>query len=75
VIKQVRRLESTTGAHKNIRRILIFDDHPDSLRLILGSPANRQADRAARGRASSRHLILPGIAIIVALLGMFWPLF
>src|SRR5438132_11579361 len=35
VIKKTSRLRSTNGADKKIRRILIFDDHPESLRLVL----------------------------------------
>ena len=75
VIKKTSRLPATTGPVKTIRRILIFDDHPDSLRLILGRPANRRAYRPTGDRASSRNLILPGMAILIALIAMFWPLF
>lgn len=75
VIKKTSRLPATTGPVKTIRRILIFDDHPDSLRLILGRPANRRAYRPTWDRASSRNLILPGMAILIALIAMFWPLF
>ncbi len=75
VFGQVRRLESTTGTHKNIRRILIFDDHPDSLRLVLEGGANPHGDLSLPHRVSSWELILVSILTIGALLGMFWPLF
>jgi len=74
-VKKTSRLPATNGPVKTIRRILIFDDHPDSLRLILGRPANRHAYRPGADRTSSRNLILPGMAILAALLAMFWPLF
>jgi hypothetical protein len=73
---------------KTIQRVLIFDNHPDSLRLVSGQNLNPDVDLAAgrvRGAAAIRlrtprhashsHLIL-GLALIVTLvLTMFWPLF
>jgi hypothetical protein len=84
VIKQVRRpfgcrsgqaLESTTGTHKKIRRILIFDDHPDSLRLVFEGDANPDGDLSVPEPVSSWELILVSILTMGALIGMFWPLF
>jgi hypothetical protein len=75
VIKQTTRLSPASAADKQIQRILIFDDHPDSLSLVLARRLNRSIYRPARDGARARHFILPGIAIIVALLAMFWPLF
>jgi hypothetical protein len=75
VIKQLRRLESTTGTHKKIRRILIFDSHPDSLRLVFGRRANPHIHLSAPERVISWELILVSILTMVALIGMFWPLF
>lgn len=74
VIKKVQRLQATTAAGKKIQRILIFDDHPDSLRLILGGSASRDTRRTSGGWATLRVFILPGIAALTALLAMFWPL-
>ena len=58
-----------------MRRILIFDDHPDSLRLVFGGGANPHIDLSAPQRVSSWELVLVSILIMVALIGMFWPLF
>jgi hypothetical protein len=75
VIKQVRRLESTTATHKKIRRILIFDNHPDSLDLVFGRQASPHLDLSRPPRVSPWELILLSILTVVALIGMFWPLF
>jgi hypothetical protein len=75
VIKQVQRLPATTAARKKIQRILIFDDHPDSLRLVLEGGANPHRDLSLPQRVSSWELILVSILTMGALLGMFWPLF
>jgi hypothetical protein len=74
VISETRYLPGAKDHEKKIRRILILDDHPDSLRLVLRSSMTRRIYLAALGGPSSRHLILPGIALLVALLAMFWPL-
>ena len=74
-MKKTSLLPGTNGKVKSIRHILVFDDHPESLRLILGTPANRSAYRPTGDRVRLKNLILPGMAIIVALLAMFWPLF
>jgi hypothetical protein len=75
VIKQVRRLKSTTGTHKKIRRILIFDNHPDSLDLVFGRQASPHLDLSRPPCVSPWELILVSILTMVALIGMFWPLF
>ena len=75
VIKQARRLASTNGTEKKLRRILIFDDHPDSLRLVFEHGASRHDDLSVPPRATSWDLILVSILATVAFLGMFWPLF
>jgi hypothetical protein len=74
IIKQARRLASTNGTQKKLRRILIFDDHPDSLRLVFGHRANPHVDPSAPERVSSLELILVSILMIGGLVGMFWPL-
>src|SRR5438132_14200651 len=40
VIKKTSRLRSTNGVDKKIRRILIFDNHPESLRLVFEGRSN-----------------------------------
>jgi hypothetical protein len=75
VVSKTSRQAATDGLDKTIRRILIFDDHPDSLRLILGTPAHQRVHRIPQSRVNSRHFIIPGLLIVVAMLAMFWPLF
>jgi len=74
VINQARRLASINGTKKKLRRILIFDDHPDSLRLVFEGGASRHDDLSVPPRATSWDLILVSILAMVALIGMFWPL-
>ena len=73
-MKQTGRLRVTDGSVKTVRRVLIFDDHPDSLRLILGGSANRDPRRTSRGWATLRTFILPGMAALTVLIAIFWPL-
>jgi hypothetical protein len=68
-------LPATNAARKRIQHILIFDDHPDSLRLVLGRRVNPQAHLSAPPRASSWELILASMVTVGALVAMFWPLF
>jgi len=75
VIKQSRRLRSANGADKKIRHILIFDNHPDSLRLVFGGGANPHGDVSVPQPASSWDLIPISILTMGALIGIFWPLF
>ena len=75
MIKQVRRLKSTTGTRTKIRRILIFDNHPDTIRLVFGHRANPNNRLLASESVISWELILVSILIMGALIGMFWPLF
>jgi len=75
IIKKTSRLPSTNAAGKKIRRILIFDNHPDSLRLVFGEHANPYVDLAVPHRVSSWELIIVSILTIGGLFGMFWPLF
>jgi hypothetical protein len=75
VIKQGTRLGATNTAGKQVRRILIFDDHPDSLRLVFGRRANPQIELSVPSRASSWELILVSVLTMGALIGVFWPLF
>jgi hypothetical protein len=74
-MEKISRLPATGRSAKTIRRILVFDNHPDSLRLILRRPANRPADRRPEERASLWKFIAPVVAILVALTAMLLPLF
>jgi hypothetical protein len=70
-----RSQPATNAARKRIQHVLIFDDHPDSLRLVLGRRVNPQAHLSAPRPASSWELILVSMLTMGALVAMFWPLF
>src|ERR1700736_6413956 len=74
VIKKTSRLPSTNAAGKKIRRILIFDNHPDSLRVGFGRRGNADVELSAPPRASSSELIIVSLLTLAALVGMFWPI-
>ena len=59
---------SVTVRGKTIWHVLIFDDHPASLQLLLGS------DLAPRRRNGFLYLVLSIVLILATGLGMFWPL-
>ena len=59
---------------KPARHILIFDNHPDSLRLVSEQHLNPDVDLAAPRHASPSHIILGLVLILTLVLGMFWPL-
>jgi hypothetical protein len=74
VIKKTSRLASTTAAGMKIQRILIFDDHPDSLRLVFGRRLHPYVDFWRPQRVMSWELIVVSIVTLVGLIGMVWPL-
>jgi hypothetical protein len=74
IIKQLRRLPAANETDRNIQRVLMFDNHPDTIRLLFGSRANRHVDLAASERVSFWDLTLVSVLIMSALIGMFWPL-
>jgi hypothetical protein len=57
-----------TERGKTIRHIVIFDDHPASLRLLFGS------DLTLRRRNEVFYAVLAIALVLAAGLGMFWPL-
>jgi hypothetical protein len=59
---------------KTIRRILIFDSHPDSLRLIFGSRA-QHGPLSDSQRTPSWVFALLWIAMVGLMMAMFWPFF
>ena len=60
------RLVSVSG--KTIRHIVIFDNHPDSLRLLLSS------DFIPQRRNEFFYAVLTIVLVLAAVLGMLWPL-
>src|SRR6266446_2924199 len=60
---------------KTIRRVLIFDNHPHSLRLVSESGADLDTEEAA-SRWEMRTSIICGSILIATVIGaMLWPLF
>lgn len=57
-----------TEGEKTIRHIVIFDNHPESLRLLFGS------DLPSRRRNRFFYAVLAITLVLAAGLGMFWPL-
>ena len=62
------RSQLVTVSGKTIRHIVIFDNHPDSLRLLLNS------DLIPRRRNELFHAVLTIVLVLAAGLGMFWLL-
>jgi hypothetical protein len=58
---------------KAIRRILIFDNHPESLRLVSRFHV-RPDDLAATRRAHPVYLIFALLLMLALSIAMFWPL-
>ena len=58
---------SVTVRGKTIRHVLIFDDHPASVRLLLGS------DPAPRRRNEFLYVVLAIVLVLATGLGMFRP--
>ena len=64
----------TPVAGKTIRRIVIFDNHPDSLRVVLQSGLDPDSDEAASRRERRVSIICGSILIGMMLTAMLWPL-
>jgi hypothetical protein len=75
IIKQAMQLPPTDSAgSRTVQHVLIFDDHPESLRLVFGS-ATPETDLSRPPRASLWSLILLSILVMGLLTAIFWPLF
>ena len=59
---------SVTVGGQTVRHVLIFDDHPASVRLLLGS------DPAPRRRNEFLYVVLAIVLVLATGLGIFWPL-
>jgi hypothetical protein len=74
IVKETIRLRGTL---KKAQRILIFDNHPDSLRLVSGDRDSREVDLSESGQFSAWERIIVSMAALVALasaIGLLWPL-
>jgi hypothetical protein len=70
----VSRPTPTGVEGKTIRRILIFDNHPDSLRLIFETGVDSDSDHAAWRRERRTSIICGSILISMVVAAMLWPL-
>jgi hypothetical protein len=64
----------TSVKGKTIRRIVIFDNHPDSLRLILQSGLDPDTDDAVSRRERRTSIICGLILIAMLVAALFWVL-
>jgi hypothetical protein len=74
IVRKTTRLPSTNAAGKKIRRILIFDNHPESLRLVFAHRPHRNVDLSRPAQVISWELIVVSILAVAGLGGMFWQL-
>jgi hypothetical protein len=75
VFRKTTLLPATKGPGKLIRRILVFDDHPDSLRLVLGRRAGSNIQFSEPQRGISSGIALLCILVVGLMIAMFWPVF
>jgi hypothetical protein len=68
-------LPSANSTGRKIQRVLIFDNHPDSLRLVFGGRPHPFVDLSRPERISLWELVIVSILVIAGLVGIFWPLF
>jgi hypothetical protein len=74
-VRSGEALPATNTAGITTHRILIFDDHPDSLRLVFGRAAGPKVDRSTPPVKKWWEPLLGGMLITVALILIFLPLF
>jgi hypothetical protein len=76
VVKQTSHLPATNAAPgKTVRHILIFDNHPDSLRLVFGRRAASHIHLSDPQRTTSWGVALLWILAVGLMMAMFWPHF
>jgi hypothetical protein len=56
------------------RRILLFDNHPDTLRLVFEQGADQELAGPSRPSRFAFHLVVGVVLISVLVSAMFWPL-
>src|SRR5438034_11475442 len=74
IFAMVSRPIPTEVEGKTIRRILIFDNHPDSLRLVSRLGVRPDVDSARPRYTSHPHVILRLVVVMALILTMIWPL-
>jgi hypothetical protein len=72
IIKQAVQLPPTNSTEsRTVQHVLIFDDHPESLRLVFGS-ATPEIDLSRTPSVSSRHLVRLSILLMGLLTAILW---
>ena len=66
--------ESSSDGGKRALRVLIFDNHPDSLDLVFNGESNPPIDLSPPRPLKLRYLILLAFLTLGGLTAMFWPL-
>jgi hypothetical protein len=75
IIKQAVQLPPTNSTEsRTVQHVLIFDDHPESLRLVFGGAA-AQVDLSRPRSVSSWHLVLLSILLMGLLSAFLWLFF
>jgi hypothetical protein len=74
IFAAVSRPIPTDVGGKTIRHVLIFDNHPDSLRLIFETGVDLDSDAAAWRRETRTSVICGSILIAMVVAAMLWPL-
>ena len=64
----------TNLGRKTIRQILIFDNHPDSLRLVFESGVDLDSDDGASRPERRTFIICGSVLIAMILAALLWPL-
>jgi hypothetical protein len=66
--------ESPSDDGKRALRVLIFDNHPDSLGLVFNGESNPPIDPSPPSPLKLRYLILLAFLTLSGLAAMFWSL-
>jgi len=66
--------ESSSDGGKTALRVLIFDNHPDSLQLVFSGGSSPPIDRSPSHSQKLQYLILLAFLTLSGLTAMFWPL-
>jgi hypothetical protein len=74
VVEQVMERGNASASRANVRRILIFDNHPESLRLVFHGRRGGLADDENPASAKWLEVVGASFLMVAAILGMFWPL-
>jgi hypothetical protein len=75
VVNQTRQLPGDNPSGQTIQRILIFDDHPDTLRLVLGPDGIAPVDRKRSASPRWWDPVLGWTLLLTVLVLMLLPLF